>query len=115
MEELQSRRRSSNNADSLRPGEDGTLLTAHTHTNKNTPTSFTMCVSVCVCYLLQLVLQGSVFHVVVDETHRSGSFTDTQQIYNVRMPEPKEQDALSVRSHDHVLCMLVENVETGCT
>ena len=51
-----------------------------------------MCLCVCVCYIEQLVLQGFVLHVVVDQTHSSWSFTEAQQIYDVWMSEPGEGD-----------------------
>ena len=49
---------------------------------------------ICVCYTVQLVLQGSVVHVAVDETLGSWSFTEAQQVHDVWMSEPERHHQL---------------------
>lgn len=53
-----------------------------------------MRVGVCVgkSYIAELILQWSVVHVAVNETQWPWSFTEAQQIYNVRMSEPVEEE-----------------------
>lgn len=54
-----------------------------------------------VCYIVQFVLQGLVLHVVVDQTDRSWSFTEAQQVDDVWMSEPDEEDNNLKTSSSH--------------
>lgn len=42
------------------------------------------------CYIVQLVLQWFLLHVAVDETQWFWSLAEPQKVYDVWMPEPKE-------------------------
>lgn len=62
-------------------------------------------------YVVQLVLQRSVFHVAVDETHGFLSLTEAQQIYDVLMSEPEHDSADHMTSHDEMVRQVILCVE----